>query len=40
MIQYNCKKFTYLSKDVEFYEINKSNIDELHESHFQPLFNI
>lgn len=30
----------YLSKDEELYEIDESNIGELHKSHFKPLVNI
>lgn len=36
----SAKKITYLPKDVEFYEINESNIGELYKSHFKSLFDI
>lgn len=44
MIQHNTnqlqRKITYLSKVVEFYEINESNIGELYQWHFKSLFDI
>lgn len=34
------REITYLSKDVEFYEVNESNVGKLYKSHFKPPYDI